>query len=153
MTSLQERTANVISDGVVGSSWEQYEAARFLYAAGNYYAGSIEDVVVAAHCVWQLLCGEPIPEHEVCRYYPYVLPHGDAYAIARIITREYIPQDVTLAEMSPVIDEVHRVAGATGLASLFDDKRAALLFHICYPERGYDVLAAELSHQAGTMEV
>lgn len=152
MNSLQERTASIISNGAGGISWPQYEAARFLYAATNHYAGRIDDTAVAAHCVWQLLCGEPVPEHELCEFYPYSAPQDNTYAIASVIVREYIPQDVALAEMASVIAEVHQAAGTSGLRSLFDDKHAAVLFHICYPERGYEVLAAEVEREAGILE-
>ncbi len=140
MTSLQERTADIICADVGSRSFAEYEAARFVYAAVNHYAGSVPDVVVAARCVWQLLFGEPIPEHTLCDYYPYALPESNAYGIATVIIREYIPQDVTLDEMQPVVDEVHRVTGTSGLLALFENKRAMALFHICYPTRGFDAV-------------
>lgn len=152
MNSLQERTASIISNGAGGISWPQYEAARFLYAAVNHYAGRIDDTAVAAHCVWQLLCGEPVPDHELCKFYPYSVPKNDVYAIASVIVHEYIPQDVPFARMSPVIDEVHLATGTSGLRALFDDKRAAVLFHVCYPEHGFDVWAAAADGEAGILD-
>lgn len=152
MTSLQERTASIISEGAGGVSWSQFQAAHFLYAAANHYAGRIEDTAVAVHCVWQLICDEPVPEHELCEFYPYVLPAGDAYGIASVIIHEYIPQEVSFAEMSVVIDEVHRATGTSGLRPLFDDKRAAVLFHVCYPQRGFTAVAAETERLAGILD-
>lgn len=149
MSTLQGKTADIICSDVGSRTFPEYQAARMLYSAVNHYGASVPETVVAARCVWQLICGEPIPEHELCEFFPYTLPETHVYSTARAIVSGYIPQDASLHEMADVIAAVHETAGTTDLQALLDDKRAAVLFNVCYPERGFQVISEALD---ATME-